>query len=181
MTDDNKRQMMAEALPGYEPEIGRLIWMLEDTRRRTKEVLGGLSPEALDWTPGATANSIGALLYHLAVIEADWLYVEVLEAESFPPDLVELFPEDVRDESDRLAAARGVSLMANLSRLDVVRGHLLAAYRGMTLAEFRRVRELPGYDVTPEWVLHHLMQHEAEHRGQIGLLRDLAESTADSV
>jgi hypothetical protein len=30
---------------------------------------------------------------------------------------------------------------------------------------------MPGYDVTPEWVLHPLLQHEAEHRGQISDMR----------
>jgi uncharacterized damage-inducible protein DinB len=40
----------------------------------------------------------------------------------------------------------------------------------MDLTEFRRVRSLEYYDVTPEYVLHHLMQHEAEHRSQIGAL-----------
>ena len=74
--------------------------------------------------------------------------------------------------------ARGMSLTDSLDRLETVRGHLLAAFREMSLAEFRRVREFPDYDVTPEGVLHHLIQHEAEHRGQIGLLRDLAESAA---
>jgi uncharacterized damage-inducible protein DinB len=38
------------------------------------------------------------------------------------------------------------------------------------------VRSLAEYDVTPEWVLHHMMQHEAEHRGQIGALRAGAEA-----
>jgi uncharacterized damage-inducible protein DinB len=32
-------------------------------------------------------------------------------------------------------------------------------------------RERPDYDVTPAWVLHHLMQHEAEHRSQISGIR----------
>ncbi len=175
MTEDGKWRVMVEALPGYEPEIGRLLWMLEETRRRTKECLAGVDPNILDWTPDPSANSIGALLYHLAAIEADWLFVEVLETETFPPDVVALFPEDVRDEAGRLVMARGVSLTDNLDRLDMVRGHLLATFREMSLAEFRRIREFPDYDVTPEGVLHHLIQHEAEHRGQIGLLRDLAE------
>jgi uncharacterized damage-inducible protein DinB len=179
MTDDTRSRRIVEALPGYEPEIGRLIWMLEDTRRRTRETLEGVSEDILEWTPDPTTNSIGALLYHLAAIEADWLYVEVLEAPTFPPDLVALFPEEVRDEAGRLVTARGMSLGDHLERLRAVREHLLAGFRGMSLAEFRRVRELPDYSVTPEWVLHHLMQHEAEHRGQIGLLRDLAESAAE--
>jgi uncharacterized damage-inducible protein DinB len=39
---------------------------------------------------------------------------------------------------------------------------------------------LPPYDVTPEWVLHHLMQHEAEHRSQIGALRARAQRQLSS-
>jgi len=45
----------------------------------------------------------------------------------------------------------------------------------MNIHDFRRVRRLPDYDVTPEWVLHHLTQHEAEHRSEIGALRASAE------
>jgi hypothetical protein len=55
--------------------------------------------------------------------------------------------------------------------------HILAAYQAMDVHEFRRVRRLADYDVTPEWVLHHLMQHEAEHRSEIGGLRASAEQT----
>ncbi len=60
-------------------------------------------------------------------------------------------------------------------RLKTVRARLLQVFQGMSLPDFRRARQLPEYDVTPEWVLHHLMQHEAEHRGQIGTLRDMAQ------
>lgn len=38
----------------------------------------------------------------------------------------------------------------------------------MSEDELHRVRALPYYDVTLAWVLHHLAQHEAEHRGEIG-------------
>jgi hypothetical protein len=62
-----------------------------------------------------------------------------------------------------------------VNRLETVRGLLLESYQPMDLPEFRRARLLERYDVTPEWVLHHLMQHEAEHRGQIRSLRAGAE------
>ena len=44
----------------------------------------------------------------------------------------------------------------------------------MAPTDFRRIRALSDYDVTPEWVLHHLMQHEAGHRGEIGMIAALA-------
>lgn len=60
--------LTVEVLPDYKPTIGRWLWLLEETRRETKEALIGLDPAALDWipTPG-TENTIGTLLYHIAL------------------------------------------------------------------------------------------------------------------
>ena len=175
MTESTRRKRMFEDLSGYDPEIGRWLWAMEDTRRRTKETLHGLDDRALNWIAPHADNSIGALLYHIAAIELDWLYADVLEGAAFPPELEALFPYDVRDDQGKLASTAGISLAEHLYRLDMVRRNFLDVFRGMTLVEFRRARHLPDYDVTPEWVIHHLMQHEAEHRGQLGELRLIAE------
>jgi uncharacterized damage-inducible protein DinB len=37
----------------------------------------------------------------------------------------------------------------------------------MSPEEFMITKRLDDYDVSPAYVLHHLMQHEAEHRSQI--------------
>ena len=152
-------------LDGCQPEIGRLLWQLEATRWRLKECLEGLDTAVLDWQP-AHGDNIGTLLYHIAAIETDWLYVEVLQT-PFPPEIIALFPFDVRDGEGRLTAVTGQSLTQHLQRLDTCRARLLTAYRAMSLADFRRLRQFEQYSVTPEWVLHHLIQHETEHRGQI--------------
>jgi uncharacterized damage-inducible protein DinB len=139
------------------------------------EELDSVLPAMLDWRPPDNESSIGTILYHIADIEADWLYVEVLE-QPLPPAVAALFPYATRDEQGHLTQVQGISWDEHLKRLETVRGLLLGVFQQMDLSEFRRVRSLPYYDVTPEWVLHHLMQHEAEHRSQLGALRARAAS-----
>jgi hypothetical protein len=77
-------------------EVGRWLSAMEDARWRTLRELEGLPHRAVDWTLPGGGNSIGTLLYHVAVIEADWLFEEILGGEGSPwPQ--ELFPFDVRE------------------------------------------------------------------------------------
>ncbi|HSN75501.1 MAG TPA: DinB family protein [Anaerolineae bacterium] len=167
---EEKEQRVLGVYSSIEPEIGRWLWALQDARLRTMWVLEGLPPGAIDWPPPDGESSIGTVLYHIAGIEADYLYVEVLE-QPMPPEVVALFTHETRDEQGRLVQVLGQSLEQHLGRLDVVRGLLLDVFQVMDLADFRRARSLPDYDMSPEYVLYHLMQHEAEHRSQIGALR----------
>jgi uncharacterized damage-inducible protein DinB len=175
MTEAVKRQLIIEPLPGCEPEIGRMLWMMEDARHRTLKVLDGIEQDTMDWQPPANGNSIGTLLYHIAAIEMDWLAVEVME-NTLGKSVWDVFTVDVRDANSRLSVVSGVSLNEHLKRFEAVRKVLLDCFKTMSIDEFRRPGSLPDYDVSPEEVLHHLMQHEAEHRGEIGTVRMLAEN-----
>jgi uncharacterized damage-inducible protein DinB len=172
LTETAKRQLIIEPLPGCAPEIGRMLWMMEDARHRTLKVLEGIEQTALDWQPPANGNSIGTLLYHIAAIEMDWLAVEVM-GNTLDKSVWDIFTVDVRDANGRLSVVSGLSLDEHYQRLDAVRDLLMACYKVMAVEEFRRPRSLEQYDVSPEEVLHHLMQHEAEHRGEIGMVRML--------
>jgi uncharacterized damage-inducible protein DinB len=174
-TPAEKRQLVLNPLAGYPPEIGLWLAALEDSRRRTKRALEGISPAAIDFQTPCIDNTIGTLLYHIAAIEADWLYADVLQRD-FPPEIVALLPHDVRDTQGRLTLVQGVSLAEHLDRFDRFRAALCAEFNTITLADHHRTRSFAHYDVTPQWVLHHLCQHEAEHRGQILEARRLAEA-----
>ncbi len=171
--DDSKPQLILKPLPEALPEIGLALTMLADTRRRTLRALDGLDSRCLDWIESG-GNSIGTLLYHLAAIEMDWLFTEVAEGK-LDQAVWDPFPHPVRDVNGRLTLVTGVTLADHLARLETTRAILLATFKPMTLTDYRQPRSLVRYDVSPEWVLHHLMQHEAEHRGEILTIRMMAE------
>lgn len=174
MTETVRRSLIFTPPQASDPAIGGWLAALHDARRRTLAAVAGLTPALLDWQPPAGGNSVGSLLYHIALIEADWLSAEVREEPTYPPDLLALFPWGVRDDTGSLTVVTGLALDAHLARLDAVRALTVTTFAAMPLADFRRVRALPAYDVTPEWVAHHLLQHEAEHRGEIGVNLGLA-------
>jgi uncharacterized damage-inducible protein DinB len=166
--------------PAMSPDIGRWLWALEDARARTKREVDGLSRAELDWTHPDVGNAIGSLLYHIALIEADYLCIDMLGREDYLDDLQPLFPFPDRDDAGRLTAVTGVPLTEHLARLDTVRARLLGIVAGMTDEQMAHVRQLPewDYEISPAWTLHHLMQHEAQHRGEIGVLRLLFKGSA---
>ena len=55
--------------PGFTPEIGTLVSMLAFTRRQVVYNTKGMSQQDLDFLFDAKANTIGALLLHLAATE----------------------------------------------------------------------------------------------------------------
>jgi uncharacterized damage-inducible protein DinB len=178
MSDESKKMLLVEPLADCPPEIGRALWCLEDARRRTRDTLKGMNLAHVDWSPPQgfrTPHTIGTLLYHIAAIEIDWFGSDVME-NKLSPEVWEMFPFDVRDEAGKLTIVTGISWDDHWARLDKVRAMLLAEYRKMSIEDFRRPRHLPDYEVTPEWVLHHLCQHEAEHRSELGALRAAAEN-----
>lgn len=175
MTNVPKEHKFMRYMSGLDPVIAAALWQLEDGRNETLKVIKEVSAAALDWEAPHYLNAIGTLLYHIALVEADWLYVEVLERSDYG-DAQHWFPYPSRDETGRLTPIRGVPLADHLARFAAIRENLLAFFRVMTVEDFRREREMDDYYVSPEWVLHHLSQHEAEHRGEIMMLHTLAKA-----
>ena len=150
--------------------------MLADCRLLTMDSIKNLRFDMLYWRRNNLDTNISDLLYHIAYVEADWLYTDVLERK-IPEELTKHLSYSDRDSQGRLVHIGEEELESSLIRMDKVRTKLNGTYANMDMKEFRRLRHSEKHDVSPEWVLHHLLQHEAEHRGQINLLKRLGIET----
>ena len=113
---------------------------------------------------------------HIAAIELDWTYADLL-LQDFPDEAYEWFPVDVRDEDGVLSPV--VDTQAHhFQRLSWVRKRLIEALATLVDADLDQTRHEGDEAVGVGWILHHLMQHEAEHRGQIGEIRAMLKGGA---
>jgi hypothetical protein len=171
VTNPERETLVLEPMAD-DPEVGRWLAAMEDARRDTIRELADVTPGMLDWRPDVPLNSIGTLLYHIALIETSWLLDDIFEGEPGPDWLQVLLPFEDRDGTGRLIQVDGQPLEAHLERLRAIRRYLLERLQPMSNDAFHRARRLLRYDAAPDWVLHHLLQHEAEHRSHIAWLRD---------
>ena len=163
------------ALPEYEPEIGRWLWSMEEVRRLTIDAVKDLDQETLDWAGSeGTGNSIGSLLYHIALVEMSWLFMDILE-QDLPDEVKAEFPHPMATDG-RMTHVPSLPLEKHLGILDHSRQVFLRELRRMPLDDWHRLRSPKdtSYEVTPAWVVFHLIEHEAGHAAQIRCLKILA-------
>ena len=161
-------------IPGFTPQIARLVSMMNYVRSTTIQAVAGLGVGELDYLHDPQSNSIGALLSHIAAAEVGY------QAATF--DRRDLNPE----EREQWGAAIDLEEKAR----DAIKGHEVAHYLGLleqvrakTLAELGRRDDRwleeqtsfgSGQKINNYFKWFHVMGHEINHRGQIQWLRSRA-------
>jgi uncharacterized damage-inducible protein DinB len=161
--------------PGYSPQIGTLVSMLTWMRSAPLSESKGLTQPQLDWLFDKNANSIGALLLHLAATET--LYQRL----TFDNITLDQLRTD-KDYNTRFGSAME---LGDDGRKEI-KGHdlgyytaILAEVREKSLAEFKKRDDawLMAVDKTWGWgptntycKWFHVCEHESHHSGQIALL-----------
>jgi len=167
-----RERHVVRPLEGYPIEIGHALWALEEVRRTSLARVRDLDPRILEWEgPDGREDSIGSLLYHIAMVEMDWLFVDIHDG-AMPSNVEAGFTHPAAADG-RLTRVAGETLESHLFRLDWTRRRFLDELRGMTGDDWHRERNPADvrYSATPEWVVFHLVEHEAGHGAQIGSLR----------
>ncbi|GAA0430489.1 hypothetical protein GCM10008934_19960 [Virgibacillus salarius] len=65
----------------FTPQIGHLVSQMDYARKTTLEAVKGLTTSELDFLPNDDANSIGALLLHIAAVEKGF-QIEIFDGKS---------------------------------------------------------------------------------------------------
>lgn len=161
---------LIQDVPGFTPQIGQLVVMMNYARQTTLEAVEGLTIGQLDHLQDAESNTIGALLAHIAAVDVAY-QVNTFEGREF-----------TEEEQRRWGAALDLGEKARRE----IRGHplehyltLLQTVRTTTLEELSRrsddwLYEQSLWGRTPannyfKWF--HVMEDEINHRGQIRWLR----------
>ena len=159
---------------GYSPQIGTLVSQMAFMRWQVLHSVQGMSQKDLDFLLDSNANRIGALLYHLAAAEAFYQAntFEGLSGDKLPEAWKGKFgvAMDLGDPARKAIVGNNLEYYLNI----------LSETREKTLAEFRKRDDawLMTVDKTWGWgptnnycKWFHVTEHEANHNGQIKLLK----------
>ncbi len=166
--------------PDLHPRLALLLAQMDELRADLKTYAERWSDEDLDVTLVPGFLNPGALLLHIAEAEHWWLRVVLAdqgEAGQLPPE--SLFPFHVDEKGDAVAGER--PLTEYLSVLDDTRVWTRDFLAGLSAEDLTRdfpftSQEGESFIFSVEWVLYHLVEHEAHHRGQLALMYRLAEA-----
>ncbi len=165
-----EKELIITDIPGYTPDISRLICMMNYARQITLDSVNGLTVKELDYLHDEESNSIGALLLHIASTD---FYFQKLSFEE---------RELTEEENKKWEAA---AFLGNNGR-EKIKGNNLKYYTDI-LNEERQIiyellkkkddkwlhkeSELWGKTGNNYFMWFHVFEDEINHRGQINWLR----------
>ena len=159
--------------PGFTPEIGTLTSMLDFTRRQVLNNVKGLSQADLDFLIDAKANTIGALLLHLAATET-YYQMNTFEGMKWDTWSVEVkkkwdIPMNLGEPARK--AIKGNRLDYYLDALHQTREKSLAEFRKRDDKWLATVVTEEDFSANNYAKWFHVAEHESNHDGQIKFLK----------
>ena len=158
---------------GFSPQVGTLVSMLNWMRASILQPVQGLTVAQLDHLHDKKANSIGALLLHLAAIER--LYqINTFEGKKWgdvPSETEKEWGAAARLGDEARKSIKGHQLAYYLGKLKEVREHTLAELRKRDDAWLMQVDSSAGEPMNNYCKWFHVCEHESHHNGQVTWLK----------
>lgn len=168
-------QYEMKPIKGYSNQIGIMVSMLEDLKLRITEQVDSLSIQETDFLFDENANSIGALIMHLAATES-YYQVESLEERSWTDEEASYWEVPASLGEEARVKYNGKPIQYYLDIWNEVRAKTLLGLQSKNDEWFQS--EIDD-DVNHHWVWYHVMEHEANHMGQIALVKNRMDKEPD--
>ncbi|MDQ3194419.1 MAG: DinB family protein [Bacteroidota bacterium] len=155
-------------------QITLLRWMFEDLRKETLEGVNHLTKEQLMQNPIEGEYPIGSYLLHLAECDIYWL--EQLSGIEQPEELKKRSFCDKWFDPPEAPEPPKETLEINyyLDVINEARLNFLNYVSSMSDEQLEEIIHRKGNVKTKEmpkkWIIYHLLEHEAHHRGQMFML-----------
>lgn len=159
--------------PGFTPEIGTLTSMLAFTRGQVLGNVKGLSQQDLDFLLDAKANTVGALLLHLAATETYYQMntFDGLKWGSWSDEVKKKWDIPMNLGEPARKAIKGNSLDYYLDALHQVREKSLAEFRKRDDKWLATLVTQEDFSANNYAKWFHVAEHESNHDGQIKFLK----------
>lgn len=163
------------AIDGVTPAIGFYLAGMEEVREQLCESIAGLSDEQIGRPAIPGAHALGALVLHIG--EAEWYWMQmVVSGHKLNDEDRQAACWDVLDDPAAFLA-KGYSAEFCLNEIKKIRGQTIDKLSSFNDSDLERIfsieRRGEKREQSLRWILHHLIDHEAQHKGQILMLKRL--------
>jgi len=159
--------------PGLATGIGYYLSGMEEVREQVRETIQSIDVKNLGKPAFLGAHSIGALALHIGEAEWWWIQCNVAGHQITEEDAKAPYWDVLEDPQS--FASKGYSAEFCLQQLDNIRNKTREVLFGFgdkdleRIISFEQTGELREQSL--RWILHHLIDHEAQHKGQILMLK----------
>ncbi|HET6854373.1 MAG TPA: DinB family protein [Pyrinomonadaceae bacterium] len=161
--------------PGLSTGIGYYLSGMEEVRTQLNIAVKGIPDDLIGKPAFLGAHSIGGLVLHIG--EAEWFWMQmVVRGHQLTEEDKNAPYWDVLDDLERVAR-NGYTADFCLQEIEKIRNQTrdtLFSYNDKDLERiitYERGGETSEYNL--RWILHRLIDHEAQHKGQIFMLKRL--------
>jgi uncharacterized damage-inducible protein DinB len=168
------RHTLAPAI-NVSPNIGFLLGGMEEVRGQLREAVELIPDEEVARPAVAGAHPIGALVLHIGEAEWWWMNCVIRGHELTDEDRRQSYWDVLKDAEG--FAAKHYSASYCLRKIDGIREETRGFLASLSDDDLENVYSHTRGERTMEaslrWILHHLIDHEAQHKGQILMLKRL--------
>ncbi len=150
-----------------------LKWMLQDVRSETLKGIEGLSKEKLFQAPVEREFPIGAYLMHFGEVDSYWYWE--LTGEQMPEELRKRAYDNCWFDcpAENFAPPKSAPEVQEYLEVMAETRKILFDYMDKMKDDELEIevrKKKNGEPLTKKWILYHLIEHEAHHRGQMFML-----------